>query len=68
MTKKGEIKHIARCLFEIEISLGQLSAYEEGMDKLLGLPMRSKWKNMGTTQKWWIKRAKKYIEERGIKL
>ncbi len=66
--KQLEIENIARCLFEIEISLGQLSAYEEGLDKLFGLPYRSKWGEMGDTQKWWVGEAEKYIKKQGIKL
>jgi hypothetical protein len=69
MTKQGEIVNIAKCLFGIEISLGQLLAYEEGLDKLFGLPIRSEWENMGDdSQKWWIEKAKEYIKEQGINL
>lgn len=68
MSKKSEIENIARCLFEIEISLLQLNDYAEGYDKLFGLPYRSKWEEMGGTQNWWIKEAKKYIKKQGIEL
>ena len=67
MSKQTEIENIAKCLFEIEISLGQLNAYEEGLDKLIGLPYKSKWGEMGDdSQQWWIEQAKKYIKEQGI--
>lgn len=68
MSKQTEIENIAKSLFEIEISLGQLSAYEEGLDRLFGLPYRSKWEEMGDTQKWWIEQAKNYIIKREINI
>ena len=69
MSKEKEIKNIGKCLFEITISLGQLAAYEEGLDKLFGLPLRSKWSEMGDdAQKYWIERAREYIKEQGINI
>ena len=68
MSLNSEIENIARCLFEIEISMLQLSAYEEGFDKTIGLPYRSEWRNMGEAQEWWIKKAKEYIKDGGISL
>jgi hypothetical protein len=66
MSKQTEIENIARCLFEIEISLGQLSAYKEGHDKLFGLPIRSEWINIGyDSQRCYIEQAKNYIKEQG---
>lgn len=65
--RKTEVENIARCLFEIRVSLGQLAAYEEGLDKLFGLSYRAKWENVGEdTQKWWVSQAEKYIKKQGI--